>query len=246
MANKILVLDAGHGYNTSGKRTKATLGKQYREWSLNNSVCNYIAQYLKDYNVSIFRTDDTTGRNDNPLSARVSKTNSIAPDLFVSIHHNAGGGTGTEVYMHTYGTTEDNKVANIIAPRLASYTGLRNRGVKKNSFAVLTCNATAVLVEGGFMDTANDYKVITSVAGQQAYARAIAESIIQYLGLVKTSFKIKVVNCEVLNARKGPGTQYAVADTVKKGTILTIVGSSGNWYKTKSGLYVCKDYCQRI
>ena len=248
MANKKLVLDAGHGYNTSGKRTKATLGKQYREWSLNNAVCNYIAQYLKDYDVTIYRTDNTSGATDVSLSQRVSKTNAINPDLFISIHHNAGGGTGTEVYMHTYGTSEDNKVANIIAPKLASNTGLRNRGVKKNTFAVLTCKATAVLVEGGFMDTANDYKVITSVAGQQAYARAIADSVIQYLGLKKvgTTFKIRVVNCNYLNARKGPSTQYAVADTVKVGTILTIVGSSGNWYKTKSGLYVSKDYCQRI
>ena len=255
MANKKLVLDAGHGYNTSGKRTKATLGKQYREWSLNNAVCNYIAQYLKDYNVTIYRTDDTSGATDVSLSRRVSKTNAINPDLFISIHHNAGGGTGTEVYMHTYGTSEDNKVANIIAPKLARNTGLRNRGVKKNIFAVLTCRATAVLVEGGFMDTANDYKVITSVAGQQAYARAIADSVIQYLGLTKVResnvvsgfpFKIKVVNCNTLNARRGPGMNYTVADVVKKGTILTIVGESGSWWKTKSGLYVYKDYCQRI
>lgn len=61
-----------------------------------------------------------------------------------------------------------------------------------------------------------------------------------------SSFKIKVVNCTTLNARKGPGTSYAVADTVKVGTILTIVGESGNWYKTKSGLYVSKSYCKKI
>lgn len=60
------------------------------------------------------------------------------------------------------------------------------------------------------------------------------------------SFKIKVYNCTVLNARSGPGTNYPVKDTVKAGTILTIVGSSGNWYKTKSGLYVCKTYCKVI
>ena len=59
-------------------------------------------------------------------------------------------------------------------------------------------------------------------------------------------FKIRVVNCYTLNARKGAGTNYAVADVVKKGTILTIVGESGNWWKTKSGLYISKTYTQKI
>lgn len=60
------------------------------------------------------------------------------------------------------------------------------------------------------------------------------------------TFQIKVVNCTTLNARSGPSINYPVKDTVKAGTILTIVGISGNWYKTKSGLYVHKNYCKRI
>lgn len=95
------------------------------------------------------------------------------------------GGTGTEVYWHTYGTAEDKKVAGIVAPKLASKTGMRNRGVKQAQFAVLGCNATAILVEGGFMDTKSDYEIITSDKGQQQYAEAVAESIIEYLGLKK-------------------------------------------------------------
>ena len=61
-----------------------------------------------------------------------------------------------------------------------------------------------------------------------------------------TSFKIKVVNCNYLNARKGAGTNYPVVSTVKVGTILTIVGEVNGWYKTKSGLYVSKTYCRKI
>lgn len=60
------------------------------------------------------------------------------------------------------------------------------------------------------------------------------------------TFQIKVVNCTTLNARSGPSTNYPVKDTVKAGTILTIVGISGNWYKTKSNLYIHKNYCKRI
>ena len=58
------------------------------------------------------------------------------------------------------------------------------------------------------------------------------------------SFRIKVVNCTSLNARKEPNGK--IVETVKKGTILTIVGEVDGWYRTKSGLFVSKTYCQRL
>ena len=182
---KVLVLDAGHGLNTSGKQTMNGSKGVIKEWTLNSNVCNKIQAILKDYDVTIHRTDDTTGKTDISLSERVKRCNNYNPHLFVSIHHNAGGGVGTEVYWHTKGTAEDKKVASILAPKLASKCGMRNRGVKQASFTVLGCKPTAILVEGGFMDTVADYEIITSDKGQQAYAEAVAESIIEYLGLKK-------------------------------------------------------------
>ena len=256
MANKKVILDAGHGFNTSGKRSPASMGTVVREWTLNNAVCNYIQEILKNYNVTVVRVDDTTGKTDVPLSTRVAKTNAQKPNLFVSIHHNAGGGTGVETYWHTYGSTADKKVAQIIQSNLVKRTGMRNRGVKQASLAVLNCKSSipAVLVEGGFYDNHADFDYITTIKGQKAYAQAVADSIIQYLGLTKKTtttttkleFKIKVVNCNYLNARKGAGTNYPIVSTVKVGTILTIVGEVNGWYKTKSGLYVSKSYCQKI
>lgn len=58
------------------------------------------------------------------------------------------------------------------------------------------------------------------------------------------SFRIKVVNCSYLNARSEPNGK--IVETVKKGTILTIVGEVDGWYRTKSGLFVSKTYCQRL
>lgn len=192
MANKKLVLDAGHGINTPGKRTLSGSQGVIHEWTMNSNVCNKIQAILKDYNVDIIRTDDTTGKTDVSLNDRVKKTNAQKPDLFISIHHNAnasvwGNHGGTEVYWHSKGTAEDKKVATLLAPKLASKTGLRNRGVKQASFTVLGCNPTAILVEGGFMDSTTDYDVITSDEGQQAYAEAVAEVVIEYLGLKKVN-----------------------------------------------------------
>lgn len=48
------------------------------------------------------------------------------------------------------------------------------------------------------------------------------------------SYRVKI-NTAVLNVRKGPGTDYGVATTVKKGDVYTIVADSNGWGKLKSG-----------
>ena len=239
---KILVLDAGHATVTLGKQTMNGSRGIVKEWTMNNNVCNKIANILKDYDVTIYRTDDTSGKTDISLSERVKRCNNYKPDLFVSIHQNAGGGTGTEVYWHTRGTAEDKKVASIVAPKLASKTGMRNRGVKQARFAVLGCNATAILVEGGFMDTKADYEIITSDKGQQQYAEAVAESIIEYLGLKKVATsqplanaskykigdKVKVKAQATHYAPTGSGTQGKVIPSWVIGSTYTVTKVNGN------------------
>lgn len=208
-----LCLDAGHGYNTSGKRTPDDI----REWYMNDRVCNFITEKLKAYkNIEVYRTDDTTGVTDIPLSDRVAKCNEINPDLFISIHHNATGSdwvdnvTGTEVYWHTLGTKEDEKVAHIMAPKIAGHTGLKNRGVKQERFAVLGCKSTAILCEGGFMNSRIDHPVITTW-GQEGYANAIVEGLIEYFGLVKE----EVTTPPVEAPEEKPTTNIAIGDKVR-------------------------------
>ena len=213
---KKLMLDAGHGKNTAGKRTPNGANGVVHEWTMNNAVCNMIAENLKDYKVEIKRSDDTTGNTDVALATRVSRCNSFAPDFFVSIHQNANSGTwnsatGTEVYHHTSGTGEDKKVAALVAPILASKVGLTNRGVKHAAFAVLTCKATAILCEGGFMDSTKDYPIITSAAGQRKYAAALTEAIVSYLKLEKKA-----------NTGSGTSTNTSTYTVVKNDTLWSI------------------------
>ncbi len=183
-----IMLDAGHGSNTPGKRTLLGFRGVVKEHEMNNNVCKYIKEILNDYECEIRYSHDPSGNIDIALTERVSRCNAYDPDLFVSIHHNAfknewGNHSGVEVYYHTRGTAEDKKVANLVAPKLAKEVDLYNRGVKHAEFTVLTCNATAILIEGGFMDSNIDYHVITSEVGQKQYARAVADSIIEYLHL---------------------------------------------------------------
>ena len=196
-ASAKLVLDPGHGYYTSGKRTPDDI----REWTLNNAVClKAMAKLQASFpNLTIHRTDDPTGKTDIALSTRVETTNSIDPDLFISIHHNASsdswvsGITGVEVFVHTYGTDKDKEIAGMMARRLSALTGLTHRRTtstqdyKLAEYTVLGCDSgiPAILCEGGFMNggstTTGDSAYIRSDAGQEAYAQAIHDIVAYFL-----------------------------------------------------------------
>ena len=182
-----IALDAGHGLNTAGKQTPDGI----KEWSLNDKVRDKVVDILSAYDVEIIHTDNNEGNVDETLSSRLSKYLNAGVNAFVSIHHNAlsgswNGATGVEVYTDTTPTNADLTLANCVYNKLVQYTALKGRGIKKANFFVINQNKIpAILVEGGFMDSTNDYKVITSDAGQDAYARAVAEGLIEFLGLNK-------------------------------------------------------------
>ena len=182
-----IALDAGHGLYTAGKQTPDGI----KEWTLNDKVRDKVVALLKDYDVEIINVDNDEGKTDESLASRLSRYKKEGVAAFVSIHHNAFTGswnnaTGVEVYTDRNGTTKDTKLAKCIYNRLVKYTGLKGRGVKKENWYVINQNTIpAVLCEGGFMDSKSDYKVITSDAGQTAYAKAVAEGLIEFLDLKK-------------------------------------------------------------
>lgn len=198
-------LDAGHGLKTAGKQTPDGI----KEWTLNDKVRDKVVSILSDYDVEIIHTDNDEGQTDESLSYRVNKYINAGVSAFVSIHHNAYTGnwnnaTGVEIYTDINATSEDTRLANCIYSRLPKYTGLKGRGVKKANWYVINQNKIpAVLVEGGFMDGTNDYKIITSDAGQTAYAKAVAEGLIEFLGLKKkTSSTTSSTTSELYRVRK--------------------------------------------
>ncbi len=256
---KIIALDAGHGLKTAGKRTPDGI----HEWELNDKVRDLVVKFLKDYDVEIIHTDNDEGKTDESLSYRLKKYLNAGVDVFVSIHHNAFTGkwnnaTGVEIYTDKNSTAKDKALAQAIYKRLPKYTGLKGRGIKQEDWYVINQDRIpAVLCEGGFMDGLKDYKVITSSKGQEGYAKAIAEGLIEFLGLKKKavtitstskskakSFLIKVANVskgDVLNIREKPDPNSKVTSKLKyndpnKYTIIQTkkVGTE-TWGKLKSG-----------
>jgi N-acetylmuramoyl-L-alanine amidase len=180
-------LDCGHGLRTKGKETPNGI----KEFTLNDKVRDKVVYILEDYDVEIIHTDNNEGYTDESLSSRLTRYKSEKVDAFVSIHHNAFGdtwnnATGVEVYVDKKATSEDVRLAQCVYDRLVKYTGLKGRGIKKENFYVINQNTIpAILVEGEFMTNKANHKYITSEAGQTAYAKAVAEGLIEFLKLKK-------------------------------------------------------------
>lgn len=190
---KKIALEAGHGLKTAGKQTPNGI----KEWELSDKVRDRVVALLKDYDVTFVFPDNNEGNVDESLSSRRSMYLNAGVDAMVSLHFNAFTGdwnkaTGVEVFVDKKYTSKDMALAKAIYKNLPNYMGLKGRGIKKENWLVINQNKIpAVLVEGGFMDSTIDYPIITSVKGQDAYARAVAEGLIAFLGLKKKVVNVK-------------------------------------------------------
>src|SRR5690625_7648935 len=81
-----IYIDAGHGGNDPGAS-----GNGLKEKDLTLTIAKKVQAILKDYaTVRMSRTTDKT----LSLTQRTNDANSWGADYFLSIHINAGGGTG--------------------------------------------------------------------------------------------------------------------------------------------------------
>ena len=116
----LVILDAGHGVTTPGKRSPVwSDGSQLMEYEFNRKITHYIYEFLKAAGISciVITNDDT----DIPLKNRVSSINSLYDSnkskyfvYAVSIHGNAAdnvpSANGIEVYT-TKGVTKSDSIA---------------------------------------------------------------------------------------------------------------------------------------
>lgn len=184
------------------------------------------------------------------LAAIVKKANAQKLDLFLSLHLNAGGGTGAEVY--TTNTSGAKSEAKRLIETYCKRTGFRNRGHKFSELYVLRhTNAPAMLLEMCFVDTESDFKRWNNL-GVETIANVIVEGITGQVVQEKpvetpstTSYTVKIT-ADVLNVRAGAGTGYKVNTKVKKGEVYTIVDESNGWGKLKSGAgWISLEYTSR-
>lgn len=197
MATKIICVDAGHGYNTGGRRCLKKLDTaEHREWWLNDRIADLVeTELLRDYDCKVVRADDTTGAKDISLANRVKTANSANAHMYISIHHNAGvnGGKGGGTVVFSYKNDSDKARAVRLYNYLIAQTNLVGNRADKTSvgdfYVINKTNMPALLIENGFMDSSVDVPIIIS----QAHAEKTAKGIINFLVAELKLEKKKVV-----------------------------------------------------
>jgi N-acetylmuramoyl-L-alanine amidase len=182
------ILDAGHGgmvngqYVTPGKRSPIwSDGRQLFEGVFNRMVVRRLAQLCQ--NEGIQCTILVPEEEDISLGERVRRANAIAsitPSIFVSIHANAGGGTGWEVFT-TPGLTKSDAVATqfFVAARETLPTfkmradfSDNDPDQESNFYVIRYTSCPAILTENLFMDTLNpDCEFLMSPQGVETIAQ---------------------------------------------------------------------------
>lgn len=263
---KILLI-SGHGAGDSG--AIATInGKKYIEAEETAKLTELIWDGLRAYaDVDVYPVERNAYADVKKGCVQVDFNDY---DYVLEIHFNAcvkdlagnGKTTGTEIYVtKTDSTTEvEQCIVNGI-----SKLGFKNRGVKKGNYAVINkaykAAAESALLEVCFIDDADDMSIYAN--DRNRVAVNITESIVRAFnlkgeGVNKTQsetntsvFKVKLL--DNLNIRETPNGKIVIPDTnpkgARKGSVYTIVETSGNWGRLKSGagwISISQKYVVRV
>ncbi len=179
MSKKVFIIP-GHG-GIDGGAAKYIVEKEYTlKTAL--ALAEFLSEYGIDYKFS--RTQDI----DTDMDEYIRVCNAYKPDLVISVHFNAGGGQGFEVYHSAVGGTSKKLAENINAEvsKLMKSRGIKTKTQSdgRDYFGVIReTYAPAVLVEGGFVDNKSDADYIKS--NYKKLAKSYADGIAKTLGISK-------------------------------------------------------------
>lgn len=165
------------------------------EINLNNALA--AQKYLENLGYEVRMT--RTSNEQNPsMDKRVSycfpnNDITLSPDaeLYVCIHSNAGGGSGSSYialdgsYEQSFITdtfvTDSNNLGNIINSKVAAASGLSENSPINTPYLILfnKCPVPIAYLEIGFFDNSSDLSILQS--SSDAIGKAIAEGIDEYL-----------------------------------------------------------------
>lgn len=193
-----IFIDPGHGGSDPGA-TANGLQEKNLTLAIATEMRNILENEYDNVSIQMSRTGDSS----LSLSQRTTAANNWNADYFVSVHINAGGGTGFESYIYpsvgapttTYQTTLHNAIVGA--------TNFQNRGTKRANFHVLReTTMPAILTENGFIDTASDAERLKDPNFISAIARGHVNGIV-------TSFSLPRKQ-DSSNGNSGNGTLYRV------------------------------------
>lgn len=189
---QVIVIDPGHGYNCSGVnvdgrttteiQTALAAGQKLRDLIAANN-CGWTVQLTRNTNGNCGWTS---------VTQRATQSNNWNATRFVSIHCNAGGGTGTETFYCNQSaspTATDQAFAQKVQNNMVTEGQWTNRrNVEDNGYlgyhlgVLRTNNAPACLSEIGFVDNSSDAAKLNSNFWRDKFALAYFKALQQELG----------------------------------------------------------------
>lgn len=186
-----VLIDPGHG----GKDPGACF-KSLKEKDLTLAIAQRIRDQLKlndAIQIKLSREVDETCS----LTKRVEIAERFKADLYLSIHINAGGGTGFESYRYLTTNHHTTQIHNEMHEKIVQTLEVTDRGMKVADFFVLRkTTMPAILTESLFIDHYKDYEVLKNESMINKIAAAHAEAIIL---LNPTEQKEKHIMCGSFN-----------------------------------------------
>ena len=246
-----IAVRGGHTELCTG--ASALISELSEDRKVKDAVIKYLRQLGHDV-LDVTPPVNYTSSSGTDLAYGVNKANSWGADLFVSIHFNKAynsynGAIGSEVCVYS-----TNDIAQRVVNALGSL-GFKNRGqkVRKELYELKNTSMNAMIVETCFVEATEDvalYKRLGSDVIGKSIAEAIANKKVQIVNAPANQsnngvgYRVRIT-ASVLNVRKGAGTNYSIATTVKKNEVYTIVEEKNGWGKLKSGAgFIYLDYTQ--
>lgn len=193
-----VLIDAGHGIDTAGKRSP---DGAFLEYKWNREVADYVMDLLEDYDFDASLL--VTETNDIPLKTRVRRVNEVCSllgsenVLLVSIHSNACGNgkewmnaQGWSCYT-TKGETKSDRVASCLYD--AFEAEFKDRKIRRDLtdgdpdweedfYIIKRTSCPAVLIENFFYDNKEECRWLLQDLTKMRIAKAIVEGIQGYYG----------------------------------------------------------------
>ena len=203
-------IDAGHGLNTSGKRTPKLnkdlvinnkvvkkKGQIIHEFEFNISVAKALKKALERCGVEAKIVNDETGKVDTPLNTRAIRANTFGSDLHISCHYNAIGSCdnfqtrchGLLVLKTINRSSKTDKLASYVHDAIkGNYSHDYGVGIDKNwsgfTLAILRqTNMPSILIEFGFMDYEKEAMKMLDPNWYEKLAEDTCKGICKYLGI---------------------------------------------------------------
>ncbi|MEI2405613.1 N-acetylmuramoyl-L-alanine amidase [Niallia taxi] len=190
-----IFIDAGHGGTDSG-----AVGNGLLEKDLTLTIAKKIQSLLQGYEDVEVRMSRTTDKTLS-LTQRTNAANNWNADFLLSVHINAGGGTGYEDYRYNTLAISSRTgkihatIHNAIMDELAAYN-IVDRGTKASDLHVLReSNMDAILTESLFIDTRKDATLLKNDEFLNAVAAGHVKGLERAFNLKKkaavSTYKIK-------------------------------------------------------